>query len=209
MQRRAFVIMPFDDEFDEVYNYLIQAPLLEAGYDVMRADNILHQRNILESIIDSIKNSDLIVADLSMSNPNVYYELGLAHAYRKDVILIAQEIMDIPFDLRSYRIIVYSNQFARMNKALEEFKKFIEDVQSGNARFGSPVTDFDDSDSLPSTIDTEHSAHSAIMHDDQDERGLIDHQIEFEQNMGVINDIVFGVGRTHRSSDAGSENHDG
>ena len=80
MQRRAFVLMPFEDEFDDIYEYLIREPLSKAGYDVNRADEILNQENILSSIIDSIIHSELIVADLSTSNPNVYYELGLSHA---------------------------------------------------------------------------------------------------------------------------------
>ena len=54
MQRRAFVLMPFEDEFEDIYDYLIRGPLSEAGYDVNRADEILDQENILASIIDSI-----------------------------------------------------------------------------------------------------------------------------------------------------------
>ena len=51
MKPRAFVLMPFAEEFDNIYDYLIHAPLSEAGYDVMRADDILNQRNILKDII--------------------------------------------------------------------------------------------------------------------------------------------------------------
>ena len=92
MKPSAFVIMPFDAELDDVYDYLIRGPLSEAGYDVKRADDLLNQQNILEDILLSIVKSDLIVADLSKANPNVYYELGLAHVYGKKVILLAQDI---------------------------------------------------------------------------------------------------------------------
>ena len=86
MQQRVFVIMPFSKEFDDIYEHLIDTPFSEAGYNVMRADDILNQQNILADIIQSIKDSDFIVADLSKANPNVYYELGLAHACEKNVI---------------------------------------------------------------------------------------------------------------------------
>ena len=139
MQRRAFVLMPFEDEFDDIYEYLIREPLSKAGYDVNRADEILNQENILSSIIDSIIHSELIVADLSTSNPNVYYELGLSHAYRKDVILITQEITEVPFDLRSYRIITYStSRFTQMNKARRDIEKLLEDIQSGTHEIWKP-----------------------------------------------------------------------
>jgi len=104
--------MPFSADFDEIYNLFIASTLSEVGYEVFRADNIVSQRNILDDIIESIKDSDLIVADLTGSNANVYYELGIVHAFRKPVILLTQSISDLPFDLRSYRAIHYNTHFA-------------------------------------------------------------------------------------------------
>ena len=190
--QRVFVLMPFDDEFDNIYDFLISDPFSEAGYDVQRADEIIHQENILASIIDSIVNSHLIVADLSTSNPNVYYELGLAHACGKNVILITQEITEVPFDLRSYRIITYdTSNFTRMNKARQDIEKLIEDVQSGKAKFGSPITDFGKLDGILTTSDKQDTS---IDSHDEDDRGFIDYQIDFEHNINVINEIVGGIG---------------
>jgi len=50
MKQRAFVLMPFAPEFDDIYEYLIHGPLTGAGFEVMRADDIRNQRNILHDI---------------------------------------------------------------------------------------------------------------------------------------------------------------
>ena len=183
--------MPFEEEFDGIYDFLIYEPFSEAGYDVVRADDILNQRNILEDIIQSIVSSDLIVADLSTNNPNVFYELGLAHAFHKNVILLAQNVAEVPFDLRSYRIITYSTHFTKMNSARIEIDKYIVNLRTGNVRFGSPVTDFDISAS-PTASTKPQSCETT--NDDQDERGLLDYQVESEEGMAAITTVITKVG---------------
>ena len=189
MKPRAFVLMPFAEEFDDIYGYLIHEPLSEAGYDVMRADDILNQRNILEDIIQSIINSELIVADLSKANPNVYYELGLAHAYEKNFLLLAQDIKEVPFDLQSYRIITYGTHFAQMNNAQQEIQKLIESVRTDDVKFGSPVTDFGVS---VSPLCTDNTQSSVAVSDEQDERGLLDCQVEIEESAEIITQVIAG-----------------
>ena len=116
-QRRAFVVMPFDEEFDLIYKGLIQPPFEAAGYHVVRADDITNQRNILHDIVVQLHDSDLIVADLTDTNPNVYYELGLAHGLERNVVLLSQHPSDTPFDLRSYRMIEYGTRWDKFADA--------------------------------------------------------------------------------------------
>src|ERR1051326_4601359 len=97
---KAFVIMPFAEEFDGVFSQLIQSAL--SKFDVARADRELDQRNILETIVRGIAEADLIVADITTLNANVMYELGVAHALGRSVVMIAQDISELPFDIRSY-----------------------------------------------------------------------------------------------------------
>lgn len=182
--------MPFDEAFDGIYNYLIHNPLSEAGYDVKRADDILDQRNILEDIIQSIINSDLIVADLSTANPNVYYELGIAHSYKKNVIMLTQHVEKLPFDLRSYRIIPYSEHYEKMEEAKQQIQKVIKDVLANNVKFGSPVTDFAGLVSAPSISNTQ----SQVVPENQDDLGLIDYSIELLDNLGIMTKIIGEVG---------------
>ena len=138
----AFVIMPLSDEFNSVYTDFIRDSLNEIGYEVERANDIESQRSILRDILEKINNSDLIVADLTSVNPNVFYELGLAHALRKPVILLTQDIEEVPFDLQSYRLVEYSTHFAQIQDAKDKLKSYGEGFINGTVPFGNPVTDF-------------------------------------------------------------------
>ena len=192
MAPKAFILMPFASDFDEVYDYLIRELLSEAGYEVSRADDILNQRNILEDVVQSIVNADLVIADLTTSNPNVYYELGLAHALEKRVVLIAQSLDEIPFDLRPYRIVTYNTHFAQMQKARQELQTVVKGVLSGEVQFGSPISDF-------TTSKGNRARHSAVsvdqtVRDSADDRGLLDYQADLEDSMNTISDILTEVG---------------
>ena len=88
----AFVIMPFDSEFDDLYGDFLYQALTELGFVVSRADDLQNAQNIIKDILSGLRDSDLIVADLTNLNPNVHYELGLAHGFDKPVIMLTQEI---------------------------------------------------------------------------------------------------------------------
>ncbi|PFI53534.1 hypothetical protein COI68_30315 [Priestia megaterium] len=140
---KIFFIMPFDTEFNDMYEHIKEVIEEENSiYEVFRADNLLNQQNILKDIVLAINDSDLIVADLTDLNPNVFYELGLAHALRKDVILLTQQLGELPFDLRSYRVISYSNHFKKIQELETNLKRMLNDIQKGQLSFGSPITDW-------------------------------------------------------------------
>ena len=128
--------------------------------------------------------------NLSRANPNVYYELGIAHSYRKNVILLAQNIDELPFDLRSYRHIPYGIPFDKMNEARQLFEKTIETVQTKKTTFGNPVVDF--GHSAPDSLD--YDAQSQATLDNQDDLGLIDYNIGFHDNMMVMTEIIEEMG---------------
>ena len=138
----AFVIMPFDPELEPVYTDLIKRVFVDHGFDVQRADDIESQQIILKDIVQLIYSSDLIVADLTDNNANVYYELGIAHAFEKPVILTTQNLDEVPFDLRPYRILVYSTHFSSFNAAVEQLGTYAEAFLEKSLLFGNPVTDF-------------------------------------------------------------------
>lgn len=104
----AFVIMPFKQPIGGYYQAIYKPALEAAGLQVNRGDDFFSPRPILDDIRTSVVSSDLLLADLTGRNPNVFYELGLAHAIGKPVILTTQHIDDIPFDLRHVRVIEYN-----------------------------------------------------------------------------------------------------
>ena len=74
----------------------------------MRADDIRGTTLITRDIWEKINRARFLIADLSGQNPNVFYEVGLAHALGKDVLLLTQTMTDVPFDLKALRCIVYN-----------------------------------------------------------------------------------------------------
>ena len=103
----CFAIMPFGDWFDDYYEDLYCPAIRAAGLEPKRADDLYRPSTIINDIWSYTQTAKLILADLTGKNPNVFYELGLAHALAKPAILIAESINDVPFDLRSLRVIVY------------------------------------------------------------------------------------------------------
>ena len=183
----AFVIMPFGDGFDEIYNLFLVEAIGQAGFEVSRADNIKSAQNILKDIVRAIAEADLIVADLTDSNPNVYYELGLAHALGKPVILLTQEIDDLPFDLRSYRVVPYKTHFADITRARKQLTDLAAGLLSGDVEFGSPASDF-----LGQPI----QAVSRRPTDDREvgEAGLLDYMAEMEEGFERLGESLSSFG---------------
>ncbi|MCI9856783.1 nucleoside 2-deoxyribosyltransferase [Microbacterium proteolyticum] len=138
----AFVIMPFDADFTPVYEDLIEEPLRDAGWRVTRADTLLNQRSILADVVTGIAHADLVVADVTGLNPNVMYELGLAHALGKRTVMITQNISELPFDLRPYRANAYTTNFRGAPELASFIRGIAQEVASGTADFSNPVQDY-------------------------------------------------------------------
>lgn len=101
-------MMPFGQSFTEVYG-VIQAAATENAMACNRADDIWENPAIIDDVAALIDRSSIVVVDCTGKNPNVFYELGLAHAWGKEVIIITQNAADIPFDLQHIRHIQYLN----------------------------------------------------------------------------------------------------
>ncbi len=121
----CFVLMPFREEYDEIYQDILKPLFEEMGYHCLRADEIYGSRSIVQDIWEHIQTSGLIVADMTGRNPNVFYELGLSHATGKNVILITQSIEDVPFDLRHLRCIVYKHTLRGLVELREALRKTV------------------------------------------------------------------------------------
>jgi hypothetical protein len=103
----CFVISPFGEPYDRIYAEVIRPLFAELGIRIQRADEFTGSNVIMEDVRRAITAANLVIADLSGRNPNVFYELGYAHALGKDVLLITQDIRELPFDVRHYRCCGY------------------------------------------------------------------------------------------------------
>lgn len=84
----------------------------------------------------------MIIADLTGLNANVFYELGLAHAMNKKVIIITQDIGELPFDIKSYRANEYSLQFNKVPLLIEKLGKLLNGAIDDSVKYGNPVSDY-------------------------------------------------------------------
>jgi len=121
-----FVLMPFREDLKEIYTKYIKIPLEKEGYEVRRADDFYNSVPILTNILESISKADIIIADLTDKNPNVFYELGRAHEKKgKYVIQICQRKDELPFDLGHIRTIFYNNDQEGRLKLQKQISKYV------------------------------------------------------------------------------------
>ncbi len=112
-----FVAMPFDKILDNVF-FTINQIGINKGYTVFRADNINTPEPIFDHLKEKIAESDLVIADVTLPNPNVYLELGYSWGIGKEVLLIAEKDTELPFDIGSHRVFFYPDK--RNAKAIME-----------------------------------------------------------------------------------------
>jgi hypothetical protein len=108
----AFIVMQFSSPYNEVYSDVIKHMCEECKIDAVRADEIYGPGIIIKDVIDRIEKSQVVIADISPTNPNVYFEVGYALALGKPIILLAQRRppeTPLPFDLSAFRVLFYDD----------------------------------------------------------------------------------------------------
>jgi hypothetical protein len=104
----CFVMMPFREPIGGYYKKIYEPAIEKAGLKSVRADNeIFGTGKIMDQVWSGINSAKVLVAELTTRNPNVFYELGIAHALRKPVVLVSSNDNDVPFDLHHIRVIYY------------------------------------------------------------------------------------------------------
>lgn len=127
---RAFVVMQFSKPYNELYSEVIK-PVCEAE-DVVaqRADEACGPGIIIADIARQLTEAHLIIAEISPANPNVYYEVGYAHALNKPTILIAELGTQLPFDVSPFRTLFYENTIEGKRRIEEGFRKHLRSILS-------------------------------------------------------------------------------
>jgi len=128
LKTQVFVIMPFSNDLRPIYENHILKVCNEIGYSCLRADEISAARKIMNDILSYINNADVIICDCTRCNPNVFYELGIAHDIGKNVICITQNKKDIPFDIKSIRYLKYSPK--NMEQFEEKLEQYLADAMA-------------------------------------------------------------------------------
>lgn len=129
----AFVVMPFASELKFVYD-VIKSTAESYGMRCERADESFISRPVMEEVKKKIAEADLVFVDFTGRNPNVYYEAGLAEAWKKDWIVIAQSSEDMTFDVRHIGSIRYTNTMGADVKLRSDLEKAIEALKYSKVR---------------------------------------------------------------------------
>lgn len=138
----AFVLMPFSEPWSGyVYEDILRPIIQSCGLSPMRADEMTG-RNVIDDIWKGIASSRLVIADISCPNENVFYEIGLAHAIGKPVVLLTQSHDRIPFDFRAQRLILYSDNKPGYDTLAKDVPAHV------NAILSAPAPDLDSTFSL-------------------------------------------------------------
>lgn len=116
----CFTLMPFAEQFDDLYQFGVKQACEEANAYCERVDEQIFHERILDRIYNQIHKADLVIADMSDRNPNVFYEVGYAHALGKPTVLLTRDADDIPFDLKHFPHIVHAGKIAELKERLKE-----------------------------------------------------------------------------------------
>ena len=119
----AFVLMPFHDSFQDIYLSGIKLACEDMGLQCERVDEQIFDESILQRIYKQISLADIVIADMSSRNANVFYEVGYAHALKKRVILLMNNSDDIPFDLKHHPHIIYQGKSYMLREKLSNVLK--------------------------------------------------------------------------------------
>jgi hypothetical protein len=125
-KKMVFVLTPYNDVFYNIY-LLIKDVCHSVGLKCSRGDEEYFVGDIFTQILKQILKASIIIANIEGRNPNVFYELGLAHALDKNTILITRSINELPIDIKSKRIILYKDDKELKDLLKGEFIKIFSD----------------------------------------------------------------------------------
>jgi hypothetical protein len=123
----VFVVMQFHG-FEELYTDVIVPVTEEFGLQPYRADEVYGPGNILADIVFGIQTAQIVIAEITPPNENVFYEVGYAHALQKPTILLANKTKSLPFDLTGYRCLFYENSIGGKRKIEEGLRKHLQAI---------------------------------------------------------------------------------
>jgi hypothetical protein len=121
----VFMIMPFAEKFNSIYQDYVRPTVEELGLSMKRGDDFFSHHEIIDEIWSAISASQIVIADCTDRNANVFYELGVAHTLVKITVLITQNIIDVPFDVRGKRFIEYQDNSAGLKYLREKLREYV------------------------------------------------------------------------------------
>lgn len=189
---KVFMIMPFQEQFLNLYNMIKEK--LDEEFEFSNAGDLDNQQNILQDVVTGIANADVVIADVTGLNSNVFYELGISHALNKKVIIITQDISELPFDIRPYRVNEYTTDFWKINEIIEKIEKNLLGAKDGSVQFGNPIKDYyplSKKDELYEINDEEDGKNEEETA--ENDRGFLDFIADINDDTNELTDEINGM----------------
>ncbi|MDQ3814608.1 MAG: hypothetical protein M3347_11745, partial [Armatimonadota bacterium] len=117
-----------DIDFDDIYRFFFKKAVEDLGVECIRCDEIEEAGSIHEKMFEHIYNADIVVVDITTSNANVFYELGIRHTLAKGVtLLIRRKGTTIPFNIQGLNVVEYDqSKFASIEQAKARIHQIIQ-----------------------------------------------------------------------------------
>lgn len=125
-----FMLMPFKEELKIVFDTAVKNASTALKLEAARADASSSSQAIISQVWSGIYHAKVIVADCTLMNPNVLYEIGIAHALGRETVLISQTPQSLPFDIAHLRILAYINTPEGLVRLEEDLKRVLGEVLS-------------------------------------------------------------------------------
>jgi hypothetical protein len=147
MEKTAFVIMLFsgtqtctEEQWTEIFQDVFRPAFLDRGYGCERAQPSIG--NLTGSIVDQLRTSRVVLADLTDRNPNVFYELGIRHSLRRGTIIVAQHPNHVPSDLRGYWFLTYGIRPSEVRAFKASISALLDQMETKPDQSDSPVSEY-------------------------------------------------------------------
>ncbi len=209
-EKVCFVMMPFRDyaeypneHFKIVYNQIFKPAIEDAGFKPYRVDEDTICTSIIDKIFRLLQESEMALCDLSCSNPNVMYELGIRQAYDKPVVLVKDEKSDTIFDVSGISTILYKSTrvFEDVMDARGRITEALKATYENQGKYGSIVKYAKIKEANYSDVQVSHDEALQIMFEKiLDEISLL--KTESKNSIyDIYNSIITGKYKLHNAED--------
>jgi hypothetical protein len=120
--------MQFGPDFDDVYQDVIKEVLKDYEANVLRADELSGPGFIISDIVREITEAQLVIADITPTNANVYFEVGYALALEKPTILLAKKGTSLPFDVAGFRVLFYEDTIGGKGRLEDGLRRHLDAI---------------------------------------------------------------------------------
>lgn len=176
--KKCFVICPIStpnsltrERSDKLLEHIIEPALKNTGFEVIRADKVEHSTSITELILQYLRESDLVIADLTDHNPNCFYEIGYRYALGLPMIYLKEKDSTIPFDISMMRTIDYAFDVVDVKTSIKSITDTINSIDFENSsNVTTPRTNTDTSIPYLLTIQKNTEKILEILHSSEDKK---------------------------------------